>query len=173
MKALLIPVGEEPREIEVEGLADLQELVGGHIDAAGWVFDDSPALYVNDEGKVNGMLPNRAVYVTEKEDGCQKWDGGAWAEGEVLDILYGPLCYRIRPENRRGSRHHARGGRPRARAVLRFGRSRELRRHRVPENRQPRPVAARPGYVSKLPPFFQSRPMERQSIMQNFTSTPN
>lgn len=91
MKALLIPVGEEPREIEVEGLADLQELVGGHIDAAGWVFDDSPALYVNDEGKVNGMIPNRAVYVTEKEDGCQKWDGGAWAEGEVLDILYGPI----------------------------------------------------------------------------------
>lgn len=91
MKALLIPVGEEPCEIEVEGLADLQELVGGHIDAAGWVFDDSPALYVNDEGKVNGMLPNRAVYVTEKEDGCQKWDGSAWAEGEVLDILYGPI----------------------------------------------------------------------------------
>ena len=91
MKALLIPVGEEPREVEVEGLADLQELVGGHIDAAGWVFDDSPALYVNDEGKVNGMLPNRAVYVTEKEDGCQKWDGGAWTEGEVLDILYGPM----------------------------------------------------------------------------------
>lgn len=72
MKALLIPVGEEPREVEVEGLADLQELVGGTIDAVGWVFDDSPTLYVNDEGKVNGMLPNRVVYVTEKEDGCQK-----------------------------------------------------------------------------------------------------
>lgn len=57
MKALLIPVGEEPREVEVEGLADLQELVGGTIDAVGWVFDDSPTLYVNDEGKVNGMSP--------------------------------------------------------------------------------------------------------------------
>lgn len=91
MKALLIPVGEEPREVEVEGLADLQELVGGTIDAVGWVFDDSPTLYVNDEGKVNGMLPNRAVYVTEKEDGCQKWDGGTWAEGEVIDILFGPI----------------------------------------------------------------------------------
>lgn len=91
MKALLIPVGEEPREVEVEGLADLQELVGGHIDAAGWVFDNAPLLYVNDEGKVNGMLPNRAVYVTEKEDGCQKWDGGAWAEGEVIDILFGSI----------------------------------------------------------------------------------
>lgn len=91
MKALLIPVGEEPREVEVEGLADLQELVGGTIDAVGRVFDDSPTLYVNDEGKVNGMLPNRAVYVTEKEDGCQKWDGGTWAEGEVIDILFGPI----------------------------------------------------------------------------------
>lgn len=91
MKALLISVGEEPREVEVEGLADLQELVGGTIDAVGWVFDDSPTLYVNEEGKVNGMLPNRAVYVTEKEDGCQKWDGGTWAEGEVIDILFGPI----------------------------------------------------------------------------------
>lgn len=91
MKALLISVGEAPREVEVNGLSDLQELVGGHIDAAGWVFDDSPTLYVNDEGKVNGMIPNRAVYVTEKEGGCQKWDGGTWAEGEVIDILFGPI----------------------------------------------------------------------------------
>ena len=91
MKALLIPVGEEPREIEVEGLADLQALVDGHIDAVGWVFNDAPTLYVNDEGKVNGMLPNRAVYVTAEDAGCQKWDGGTWAEGEVLDILYGPI----------------------------------------------------------------------------------
>lgn len=91
MKALLIPVGEAPREVEVGGLADLQALVGGHIDAAGWVFDNAPTLYVNDEGKVNGMLPNRAVYVTEKEAGCERWDGGTWAEGEVIDILYGPI----------------------------------------------------------------------------------
>lgn len=91
MKALLIPVGEEPREVEINGLADLQALVGGHIDAAGWVFNDAPTLYVNDEGKVNGMLPNRAVYITAEDAGCQKWDGGTWAEGEVLDILYGPI----------------------------------------------------------------------------------
>lgn len=91
MKALLIPVGEAPREVEVGGLADLQALVGGHIDAVGWVFGIAPILYVNDEGKVNGMLPNRAVYVTEEEAGCKKLGGGTWAEGEVLDILYGPI----------------------------------------------------------------------------------
>lgn len=91
MKALLIPVGEEPREVEINGLADLQALVDGHIDAVGWVFNDAPTLYVNDEGKMNGMLPNRAIYVTAEDAGCQKWDGGAWAEGEVLDILYGPI----------------------------------------------------------------------------------
>lgn len=91
MKALLIPVGEYPREVEVEGLSDLQALVGGHIDAVGWVFNDAPTLYVNDEGKMNGMLPNRAVYVTETEVGCRKWDGGTWAEGDVIDILFGPI----------------------------------------------------------------------------------
>ena len=91
MKALLIPVGEVPREVEVGGLADRRALVGGHIDAAGWVFDDCPTLYVNDEGKFNGMLPNRAVYVTEEEAGRQKWDGGTWAEGELIDIFYGPI----------------------------------------------------------------------------------
>lgn len=91
MKALIIPVGEEPREVEINGLADLQALVGGNIDAVGWVFNDAPTLYVNDEGKMNGMLPNRAIYVTAEDAGCQKWDGGTWAEGEVLDILYGPI----------------------------------------------------------------------------------
>ena len=91
MKALLIPVGEAPREVEVIGLADLQALVGGCIEPAGWVFEDSPTLYVNDEGKANGMLPNRAVYVTAEEAGSRKWDGGVWEEGEVFDILYGPI----------------------------------------------------------------------------------
>lgn len=91
MKALLIPVGEAPREVEVIGLADLQALVGGCIEPAGWVCENSPTLYVNDEGKANGMLPNRAVYVTAEEAGSRKWDGGVWEEGEVIDILYGPI----------------------------------------------------------------------------------
>ena len=40
-------------------------------------------MYVNDEGKMNGMLPNRAVFVPEDRVGSRKWDGGTWAAGAV------------------------------------------------------------------------------------------
>lgn len=91
MRAVLIPVSEEPREVEIDGLADLQALVGGRIEPVGWIFDNCPVMYVNDEGKMNGMLPNRAVFVPEDRVGSRKWDGGTWAAGEVIDILFGPI----------------------------------------------------------------------------------
>lgn len=40
---------------------------------------------------MNGMLPNRAVFVPEDRVGSRKWDGGTWAAGEVIDILFGPI----------------------------------------------------------------------------------
>ncbi len=51
MKAILIPVEGEPREVEQNGLEDLQQLVEGLIDAVD--FPDRPDLtvYINDEGK--------------------------------------------------------------------------------------------------------------------------
>lgn len=65
MKAMLIPTGGCRREIEVCGLRDLQEAVGGRIDACGRVFDDAPTLYVNDEGKL-ACPPNRTMYATKR-----------------------------------------------------------------------------------------------------------
>ncbi len=88
MKAMLIPTGGYPREIEVCGLKGLQEAVGGAIDACGWVFDDAPTLYVNDEGKL-ACPPNRAVYATEREAGAISWDGSTVREGDLLDIICG------------------------------------------------------------------------------------
>jgi hypothetical protein len=37
-KALLIPVDDVPRPVDVDGLADLQRLVEGNIECANWVF---------------------------------------------------------------------------------------------------------------------------------------
>lgn len=88
MKALLVPVGGYPLPIDIEGLSDLQQAVGGTIDAVGWVFDDAPELYVNDEGKFR-CAPNRAVYATEDDAGRRKWDGSETKEGELLDVIFG------------------------------------------------------------------------------------
>ena len=88
MKALLIPVGEMPREIEINGYDDLKKAVGGYIDAAGWIFDDYPTIYVNDEGKFS-CSPNRAIYATEADAGKVTWDGVEVKEGDLIDIIYG------------------------------------------------------------------------------------
>lgn len=89
MKALLIPVGEAPKVVEVDGLEDLQKFVGGYIESAGWIMDDDPAIYVNEEGKFNGCMPNRAVYAPKEWEGRTLYDGTFCREGQVLDIIYG------------------------------------------------------------------------------------
>lgn len=73
-KALLIPMDEYPREIEVNGYEDLQKVVGGRIEPVSWVFGDAPTLYVNAEGKFT-CLPNRAVFATDEEAGQLLVDG--------------------------------------------------------------------------------------------------
>ena len=40
MKALLVPVDGMPREVEVDGLKDLQAAVGGYIEPCSWIFND-------------------------------------------------------------------------------------------------------------------------------------
>lgn len=87
MKAMLIPVGEMPRMVEIDGLEGLQQAVGGHIDACGWMFDDAPTIYVNDDGKFS-CAPNRAIYATAEDDGKQSWHGTV-REGDLLDIVFG------------------------------------------------------------------------------------
>ena len=88
MKAILVPVGTMPREIEVDGLAELQKAVGGNIEPCWWVFNDKPAIWVNDEGKFT-CEPNRAVYATDAQAGAMRSDGTTVKAGDVLDVIYG------------------------------------------------------------------------------------
>lgn len=86
-KAILIPVDGQPELVEYDGYDGLKELCGGLIDCMSWVFDDSPTIYVNDEGKLNGMMPNRAVLSDREGYG---WDGGEIHKGDLLDVIFGP-----------------------------------------------------------------------------------
>ena len=89
MKAILVPVGQEPREVEVGDYRDIQRYVGGCFDVCGWIFDDAPAVYVNDCGKIGGAVPNRAVYARAEDEGKTTWDGGTVRQGDCLDIVFG------------------------------------------------------------------------------------
>ena len=71
---LLVEPEKHPRPVEIgTGLEDLQEAVGGFIEVT-YPFDDTAALVVNEEGKINGMQLNRALR-DEK--------------GEIYDIVAG------------------------------------------------------------------------------------
>ena len=120
MKAMLVPVGEEPRLVDFDGsMEDIQRYVGGYFDAAGWIFDDSPAVYLNDEGKFCAS-PNRAVYARQQDAGKMLWSSpDPLREGDLVDVIYGDfLCVGFDPrtgEDRDISDEEAR------RVVDRFG----------------------------------------------------
>ena len=57
------------------GLASLQKEVGGYIQAV-YPFDDPVAIICNEEGKLNHMELNRALYTED---------------GEMFDIVAGPM----------------------------------------------------------------------------------
>ena len=56
-------------------LEDMQKAVGGNIQAF-YPFDEAVGIVCNEEGKCNGMHPNRAVYGENKE---------------MLDVIFGPF----------------------------------------------------------------------------------
>ena len=62
------------KEIGTE-LEDLQRAVGGLIETC-YPFEEAACIVCNDEGKINGMRPCRAVY---------------GEDGRVSDIIFGPL----------------------------------------------------------------------------------
>lgn len=88
MKAILVPVGEMPRKIEIDGLADLQKAVDGHIEPVSWYFSDEPTIYVDEEGKYT-KRPNRALYATEETAQMFSTESRKYEPGEVVDILFG------------------------------------------------------------------------------------
>ena len=74
MKILRVEPEKSPEIVEMDGsLASLQAAVGGYIEAA-YPWDDPVAIVCNDDGKFNGLAPNRAIYDTD---------------GEIMDIIAG------------------------------------------------------------------------------------
>lgn len=93
MKAMLIPVEGEPKRVDVEGLDDLQRLVGGNIEAFPVYDSRGWTVYVNDDG-LFGSEPNRAVFAdTDMEDSGypSQMDGHAIRNGELYTVLCGPI----------------------------------------------------------------------------------
>ena len=80
MKVLYIQTGEKPQVIEIRHtLSEMQRLVGGTISSF-MPFNDGSVIILNDNGKIDGLPLNRAVY--DKN-------------GEIADIIAGDffICY--------------------------------------------------------------------------------
>ena len=77
MNVLLVMPGEPPRAVEIDGsLKSMQKVVGGSIQAI-YPFDEPVAVVCNEEAKLIGMEPNRALRSTKT--------------GEIYDIIAGPF----------------------------------------------------------------------------------
>lgn len=78
MTVVMLTPGEESKITEIgTRLEDFQKAVGGGCIEAVYPFRDDVCLICNDEGKYNGMKPNRTLYGERKQ---------------VLDIVFGP-CF--------------------------------------------------------------------------------
>lgn len=60
MNVLVVEPGIRPYEKEINGLRDMQKLVGGHIQAI-YPFQDNAALVCNEEGIFQNLEFNRSV----------------------------------------------------------------------------------------------------------------
>ena len=68
--------GKTAQVIEIDGsLESMQQIVGGYIEAI-YPFDDPVAIICNEEGKLNGLPLNRALYTED---------------GEMFDIAHGNI----------------------------------------------------------------------------------
>ncbi len=79
IKVLLLEPDKVAKVVEIgTSLEAMQKVVGGLIETA-YYYDDPVILVVNDEGKINGMKPNRGVYDQNNK---------------LVDIICGPafLC---------------------------------------------------------------------------------
>ena len=89
LKAMLIPLGEKPKVIDISKTdicKEFHNLVGGTFDMIDWAFTDQNIdLVINDEGKFT-CSPNRAIYSDKEGIG---WDNKPIHKGDVLDIIFG------------------------------------------------------------------------------------
>ena len=80
IRVVYLEPGRLARTIELgTELTALQRAVGGLIEAC-YPFDEPVCIVCNDEGKINGMRPCRAVY---------------GEDGRVSDIIFGPFLFAI------------------------------------------------------------------------------
>lgn len=83
LRVLLVRPQEEARIVEIENsLEGMQRAVGGYIETV-YPFEDDVALVCNEEGKMNGMTLNRAIYYHDSD--------------EVLDIIAGDFFVAYAP----------------------------------------------------------------------------
>jgi hypothetical protein len=62
MKVLLVEPGKTACEADIGNrLEDMQQVVGGYIEAC-YPYDDPVAIVCNEEGKLDGLSMNRAIY---------------------------------------------------------------------------------------------------------------
>ena len=82
IRVLLFKPGEYGRAIEIEDtLESMQQTVGGWIEEY-MPFEDEIAIVCNEEGKIQGLPPSRAIY----DD-----------EGQLLDIISGDFFIAYAP----------------------------------------------------------------------------
>ena len=74
MKVIIVEPNEKARIAEIDNsLETLQSIVGGYIECI-YPFDDNAGIICNEEGKLIGLEPNRAL----RND-----------EGNIYDIIFG------------------------------------------------------------------------------------
>ena len=103
LEVMVVPTGGMPYRKTLEAdengdfLTALQECVGGRIEPMGYVFDDEPCVYCNEEGLLpgSGCTPNRAIYadaaMAEAGYASQEDPSRAVREGELFHIAFGDL----------------------------------------------------------------------------------
>ena len=72
MKVVLVEPRKKARVVEIDhSLESMQKIVGGYIEQ--FRLDDEVYIICNEEGKMGGFQPNRAI----------------WYEGELIEIIFG------------------------------------------------------------------------------------
>ena len=89
ISVLLVEPNKYPKMIEIDDtLEAMQEVVGGDIEEY-MPFEDEVAIICNEEGKLIGLPPNRAIY----------------AEPETVELTYSELADRFRNAESEGKKH--------------------------------------------------------------------
>lgn len=83
IQVVMLEPGKVARVEEIEAsLEGLQKAVGGYIEAI-YPFEEQVCIICNEEGKLNGMRLNRAIYAEPQEKNGRR---------EMIDIIAGP-CF--------------------------------------------------------------------------------